>query len=552
MIETAKWNPADGLKLEPNAYKATIEQDRCLVLTAGPGSGKTEMLAQRADFLLRTGLCRYPRRILAISFKVDASQNIKERVSNRCGWQLAERFDSYTFHAFAKRIIERFRPLLTGADALEAGFTIGAERVQGTQIKFENLIPLAIKILKSSEIVRRVVRETYSDVFLDEFQDCTNQQYELLTLAYSGTTVRLTAVGDTKQKIMAWAGALEGIFETFAGDFDALSLNMYRNFRSQPRLLRMQNDIIGVLDPQSVMAEEQLVGEGGEGGEVQVFEYKTDIYEAKALADLIEQWINDDELSPSDIAVLVSKQPHLYVERLALELEVRDIPYRNEQQLQDLSSEPISRLIIDYLSCLYGDREPAAWVRLTSLLAPIEGAHSQLGINTFIKTEKQRAVALDIIDSSFDKRWKFVKFLLKKLGKSSLSMLSPEYESLERLKELIGETKARIEELLIDEPDLLSALNRFSDDQAVRIMTIHKSKGLEFDTVIILGVEKEAFWGKVEEERCAFFVGMSRAERRLILTTCDTRETPPSNPYRWSEDRQPHEEFVGYALPYTD
>ena len=123
--------------------------------------------------------------------------------------------------------------------------------------------------------------------------------------------------------------------------------------------------------------------------------------------------------------------------------------------------------------------------------------------------------------------------------------------NLYELKELINETKARIEELMVDEPDLLVVLNRFSDDQAVRIMTIHKSKGLEFDTVVILGVEKEAFWGKAEEESCGFFVGMSRAEKRLILTTCNTRETPESRPYRWNEERQPHTEFVGYALPYS-
>lgn len=82
------------------------------------------MLAQRADFLLLTGTCRYPKRILAISFKVDASRNLKERVERRCGTDLASRFDSYTFHAFAKRIIDRFRPVLTGKDVLDAGYTI--------------------------------------------------------------------------------------------------------------------------------------------------------------------------------------------------------------------------------------------------------------------------------------------------------------------------------------------------------------------------------------------------------------------------------------------
>lgn len=264
MIAINAWLPADGLQLEPNALLAAKEQVRCLALTAGPGAGKTEMLAQRADFLLRTGTCRYPKRILAISFKVDASKNLKERVQRRCGADLASRFDSYTFHAFAKRIIDRFRPLLTGKDALDPGYTLGKPKVTHKQIDFDDLVPLAIQILEKSKLARNAIRQTYSDVFLDEFQDCTDKQYELVKLAFQGTGIRLTAVGDTKQKIMGWAGALDGIFQTFAADFAATPLNMYRNFRSKPRLLRLQNEIIRVLDPASVMPEEQIAGDEGE------------------------------------------------------------------------------------------------------------------------------------------------------------------------------------------------------------------------------------------------------------------------------------------------
>src|ERR1700680_2832208 len=125
MIQAENWRPADGLKLEPNALIAAREGDRSLALTAGPGAGKTEMLAQRADFLLRTGSCRHPKRILAISFQGDANANLRERVRRRCGPELASRLDSHTFHAFGKRLIDRFRPALTGADALDPNYTIG-------------------------------------------------------------------------------------------------------------------------------------------------------------------------------------------------------------------------------------------------------------------------------------------------------------------------------------------------------------------------------------------------------------------------------------------
>lgn len=318
MISAEQWIPADGLTLEPNAMNAAKEQKKCLALTAGPGAGKTEMLAQRADFLFRTGTCRYPKRILAISFKVDASTNLKERVKRRCGSELASRFDSYTFHAFAKRIIDRFRIVLTGDDALSENYSIDDEKITGTQITFKDLVLLAIKILETSNIARNVIRQTYSDVFLDEFQDCTDDQYKLIKLAFQGTSARLTAVGDTKQKIMGWAGALEGIFETFAQDFSAEALNMYRNFRSKPRLLRLQNRIIQNLDPNSAMPEELL---RGDEGEILSYEFENDIEEAESIVKCISKWISDEKIPLHEIAILVSKQAESYAAVIMKNLE---------------------------------------------------------------------------------------------------------------------------------------------------------------------------------------------------------------------------------------
>lgn len=551
MIPVTAWRPSDKLTLEPNALLAAKEQEHCLALTAGPGAGKSEMLAQRADFLLRTGICRYPKRILAISFKVDASKNLKERVQRRCGSDFASRFDSYTFHAFAKRIIDRFRTLLTGDDALDAGYKIGDRKVTRRQIEFSDLVPLAIQILQASPIARNAIRQTYSDVLLDEFQDCTDRQYELVKIAFQGTAIRLTAVGDTKQKIMGWAGALDGIFETFAADFAAVPLNLYRNFRSKPRLLRMQNEIIRVLDPASVMPDEQIIGDEGE---VFAWRFEDSRKEAEYLADLIAGWIKTEQVPLSEIAVLVSKQLDLYADHLMAALEARGILFRNEQQMQDITAEPAARLVVDYLSCLYGQREPKAWVRLMNLLVPFADDEIQANVRQDFQrfvTEQRKAVAIaDLVDEPFSGWWEYVLRFLKKIGIETLVALSPDYEAQVRLKEVIQDTKKRIEELLKLDPDLPKALERFSDDQAVRILTIHKSKGLEFDSVIILGVEDQTFWGKADEERCAFFVGMSRAKRRLVMTICERRETPPSNSYRWREQRSPHAEFLGYATPF--
>lgn len=553
MIAVDDWRPADGLTLEPNAFRAARETRCCLALTAGPGAGKTEMLAQRADFLLRTGTCRYPKRILAISFKVDASKNLKERVQRRCGAELASRFDSYTFHAFAKRIIDRFRPVLTGRDALDVDYKIGDRKITRRQIEFSDLVPLAIQILETSAVARNAVRFTYSDVFLDEFQDCTDQQYVLVKLAFQGTAIRLTAVGDTKQKIMGWAGALDGIFQTFAADFAAKPLNMYRNFRSKPRLLRMQNEIIRRMDPAAVMPDEQLLGDEGQ---ICVWQFSNSQAEAEYLADLIGSWINREQLAPSEIAVLFVRQPDLYGDHLMAALERRRIPFRNEQQIQDISVEPAARLVVDYLSCLYGQREPKAWIRLMAQIIPFADEDIQSGIlqdfHRFITEQRRNAALATALGDPFTGFWDFVRSFLNKVGIETLSALSPDYESRARLKEIVNNTKGHIDELLKLEPDLPKALARFSDDQAVRLLTIHKSKGLEFDSVIVLGVENQTFWGEEDAERCAYFVGISRAKRRLVLTFCERRDTPRSNPRRWQENRTPHAEFLSYATPFLD
>ncbi|MBA0445839.1 UvrD-helicase domain-containing protein [Stenotrophomonas maltophilia] len=552
MISIDAWQPADGLTLEPNALLAAIEQERCLALTAGPGAGKTEMLAQRADFLLRTGTCRYPKRILAISFKVDASKNLKERVQRRCGSELASRFDSHTFHAFAKRIIDRFRPVLTGENALEPGYTLGKPKEAHKQIDFDDLVPLAIQILKTSKLPRNAIRQTYSDVFLDEFQDCTGQQYELVKLAFQGTNIRLTAVGDTKQKIMGWAGALDGIFQTFATDFSATPLNMYRNFRSKPRLLRLQNEIIRVLDPTSVMPEEKI---SGDGGVVLAWGFEDSRQEAEYLADRIGEWIDHELVPHSEIAVLISKQPDLYANHLIAALEAKGIPYRNEQQLQDITTEPAARLVVDYLSCIYGKREPKAWVRLMNLLVPFADDEIQTStrrdFDRLIKAQRKSASLLELIDEPYSGWWESARGFLNSIPHETLVALSPDYESQDRLKAVVRDTKVRIEELLEIVPELPRALERFVDEKAVRILTIHKSKGLEFDSVIILGVENQTFWGKPDEERCGFFVGVSRAKRRLVVTTSKLREVPPSKPYRWQEKRNAHKEFFDYVTPFV-
>lgn len=554
MIAVARWSPADDLSLEPNALAAAKEINRSLALTAGPGAGKTEMLAQRADFLLRTGICRYPKRILAISFKVDASQNLKARVRKRCGKELAARFDSHTFHAFAKRIIDRFRLVLTGKDALDPDYSIGQNRIQRRSITFADMVPLALEIVESSQLARNAIRQTYSHVFLDEFQDCTDVQYRFVKACFQGTSARLTAVGDTKQRIMGWAGALEGIFETYAADFKAHPLNLYQNFRSKSRLRRMQNAMVRVMDPPAALGEDDL---RGDEGEIDVFRFDNDDDEANALAEAVRDWIEDEDVDPSEIAVLVRNQQKLYCKKLRTALDARGVPFRDEDEDQNLASEPVANLIVDFLLVAAGQRQPAPYRRLLDLvvfgrgLDPEREYQARSRWDRFVAGARHGIATGETDLADLDALQATVNDLLDIVGRDAVVGLSPNYAQGEYLQQQIEATIRRAHALLSNGEDSTAALASFSGDRAVRIMSIHKSKGLEFDTVVVLGVEKQTFFGDPDAERSAFFVGISRAKRRLYLTVCEQRERPTGARSRWDVGREEHDEFVGYGEAYV-
>ena len=103
-----KWIPCDGIVLEENAETAVKETDNNILVIAGPGAGKTELLAQKASYLFQTNICSDPQKILAISFKNDAADNLKKRVIKRCGSDVESRFVSLTYDAFAKGIVDHF------------------------------------------------------------------------------------------------------------------------------------------------------------------------------------------------------------------------------------------------------------------------------------------------------------------------------------------------------------------------------------------------------------------------------------------------------------
>ena len=121
---------------------------------------------------------------------------------------------------------------------------------------------LAAYSLRCNPKVTAALRLTYAYVFLDEFQDTTASQWDLVRAAFLGSRTVLTAVGDSKQRIMVWAGAKTDVFEKFQEEFSAERADLVRNYRSVPELVRMQYVIAQALEAGSVEAVAASTREG--------------------------------------------------------------------------------------------------------------------------------------------------------------------------------------------------------------------------------------------------------------------------------------------------
>ena len=98
-------------------------------------------------------------------------------------------------------------------------------------------------------MVRQALQLTYSHLFMDEFQDTTQVQYDLAKEIFLSSSTLVTAVGDNKQQIMRWAMAMDDPFTPFEADFKAQRTSLLNNYRSSPDLVRIQGILAKALMP---------------------------------------------------------------------------------------------------------------------------------------------------------------------------------------------------------------------------------------------------------------------------------------------------------------
>jgi superfamily I DNA/RNA helicase len=601
-VSPEDWRPRGIEDLEPNAWLA-LRQPGCACIIAGPGAGKSEFLAQRAVYLLETGACPPPYRVLAISFKSDAAANLSARVRQRCPPELAGRFVSLTFDAFTKGLVDRFitaipadwRPswpydiefptrrqvegfltqtrvnapaswqaAIAGLSATDfesrhvgsyrlplaainaqSGVDYAVNRWWHGQIKgrartsltFVSLNRLAEILLRSNPRLLRALRATYPFVFVDEFQDTTYAQYDFLLSAFANNRTSITAVGDDKQRIMTWAGARPDAFPRFQADFNAAQIPLIFNFRSSPGLVHIQHVVAQAMDGNAVAGVAQaatLV----EGDVAQIWRSHTRDAEAQHLA----RWLADDMArrgrAPREYAVLVRQKSDDYEAELSDELAQAGLRLRNESHalgrttLQDLLTDELCRIALAVLRLGSQRRAPGAWQIASGALQNLRTVDPEDEL-TSRKVEAELTTFIDQLQADMlqtvptqETSGVLAARLFAFLDLKAIARTFLEYGTGDLLAIMVNAFQLHLTASTVGAATWQQCLDHFEGIGQIPLMTVHKSKGLEYDTIIFVGLDDQAWWSYVPtnpEGLATFFVALSRAKQRAIFSFCQQR-----------------------------
>lgn len=594
IVNENNWKTVGNITLEKNALDA-IKCEKNTLVIAGPGAGKTELLAQKACYLFETNLCRAPQKILAISFKKDSAENLKERVLKRYGEEIKDRFISLTYDAFFKSIVDHFiyslpvncRPninyviaddnMINEAFKKAANKDISLDRsiiknknkkinsvtlpldensLEGkvwnyllkgfdnneAAITFSMITKLATYIVDTNPMIKRAIQATYSYVFLDEFQDTTELQYLFLKSCFKDSKSIITAVGDYKQRIMVWAGALKTVFDDFRSDFNADDFNLIMNYRSAPRLVSLQKAMYGILnESQSYVGTSDKWND--DDGCVKLLMSKNELQESQNVVESIKENISDG-MDLKDICILCKQKIKDYTSQIIIDLQKEGIRARDEGEYQEQLSEPIVNLILNFLKLSVNRKSLDEWINLeTEYIAIMDETD-----------ENQDDIYRDCIYKLDCKLKEINKYLKLPLDINKFNYMIDniiDFFNIDRIKaryitykqgDYFNKTITKFKDLFWKEYEyaelnMIKAIEGFRGLYSIPIMTIHKSKGLEYSAVYFIGLEDDAFWNynnQQEEDRCAFFVAISRAKKFLMFTFCEQRKNT-KNPIQKTE-----------------
>ena len=410
-------------------------------------------------------------------------------------------------------------------------------------LDFDDLLLRTLNLLRDDARVRSLLQNRWTHITIDEYQDTNRAQYELARLL-AGETRNLCVVGDTDQNIYSWRGAeiehLLGFEQAFPG---TKVVTLEQNYRSTRTILSAANSVIGKnmrRKPKNLFTENET------GESIRIYGAQNEVDEAWFVATSALRLI-EKGMKPAQIAILYRENFQSRVLEEAL-LHM-NVPYRvlgtrffERKEVKDVLSylraalNPKSRGDIARIIAT-----PARGIGKTTLDKMFAGAAlpgaAQMKVNSFLTVLAAIHQAATTAPASEAVRFALeasgLEALYKKdaeegaerLGNvSELVNLATKYDSYlppEGIERLLEEAALQSEQDELDQPP-----GREQNKDAVSLMTVHASKGLEFDAVFVTGLEQGLFPSErqsdttrdPEEERRLFYVALTRARKRVFLS----------------------------------
>jgi DNA helicase-2/ATP-dependent DNA helicase PcrA len=419
-------------------------------------------------------------------------------------------------------------------------------------LDFDDLLMIPALLLKKKEELRAALEDRFRYVLIDEYQDTNHAQYAFVR-ALTRERRNLCVVGDPDQSIYAWRGADLNNILKFETDYPAAAVvRLEQNYRSTKTILAAADGLIA----RNLKRKPKALWTDNEAGpRVKVFRCTAEHQEAEQIAHLIADEIGRGA-KPGDIAIFfrvnaLTRVLENALRSAALPYEiVRGVEFYNRQEIKDALS--YLRVLVNPADTVCLERilnVPPRGIGDTTLTRVAEFAESQgipllEGLRRVRETAALRSAAkvedfLTLLDKLAPKPGESVRDVVDRVIMQSglwqhySADRDEEAGKIDNLNELINAAadfaEHNPEGTLADfltQASLTSDQDGYdADGGKVTLMTLHAAKGLEFPVVIIAGLEqgmlpheRSISAGDVEEERRLFFVGITRAMKRLYLT----------------------------------
>jgi DNA helicase-2/ATP-dependent DNA helicase PcrA len=423
---------------------------------------------------------------------------------------------------------------------------------QSNAVDFDDLLLRTAKLLRENAEVRERWQRRFAYIHVDEYQDTNRVQYELLRLL-TGPHQNLCVVGDEDQSIYRWRGADVSILLSFSRDFpNARVVKLERNYRSTQNILDAAGAVVAN-NPERL--GKVLSAENGAGSNVRYYEARDAQAEAEFVAGELEKIQNDDPDQTCAVEYRTNFQSRAFEEAfrrrgLRYKLvggfsfyeraEVKDAlayvrlamhPEDDIALLRVLNVPPrgIGKTTVDALRDGARSDASSLWQAIEKFISGAAGGRAVTPLRAFQELINKLREAQTSQEPA-----EFLRTVLEESGYMGMLKDRNSPEDVARLENLEELTRAVAESIdagesftdFLDAAALVSDTDSYDGKNGVTLITLHSTKGLEFDHVFLTGLEEGICPHNraineekgIEEERRLVYVGMTRARKSLTLT----------------------------------